>query len=88
MYRYRELPEPIYITMVNKFDHQIHRLEKGMSQVKPITYSESSYVKHKIDTIVSKGDQMISQKYMQYRAQNISSYKVIEYLQQLKMIHV
>lgn len=88
MYRYKELPEWAYATMVRKFDHQIHRLEKDLPQVRPTTYADPMYIKQKIDRIRSKGDDHVIEKYMQYRAQNISSRKVIEYFQWLKSMDI
>ena len=86
MYRYRELPEEVYVAMIHKFDHQIYRLEKGMSQTKPIKSGQYDHIKSKIDRIVNCGKHEITHKYMQYRAQNISSYKVLEYFKDLKQV--
>jgi CPA1 family monovalent cation:H+ antiporter len=84
MYRYRELTETIYATMIHKFDHQIYRLDKWLPQVVPLKSWEKAHIQQKIDRIIEKGDFFVVEKYMQYRAQNISSYKVIEYFQELK----
>lgn len=90
LYHHNEVTEPVYRTITNKLQHQLEEIESGNlapDLAVPVdTKDVFEYLASKLRKVIRKKtpEQMITEKYMYYRAQTIISRKVLKEFTELK----